>query len=118
MTSIFQSFTYKMATKTNLHRYGTKLRQCHPMFSKCPDKLATKIAKVYCDKLLSARSSNFIIPTFVFISHKIFSVRLFVPPRLLLAGGIVPSAPTSYTTAIKDTVGPCDTAWNTALFTP
>jgi len=26
-------FTYKMATKVNWHRYGTKLRHCHPMYS-------------------------------------------------------------------------------------
>jgi len=25
--------TYKMAAKTNWHRYGTKLRHCHPMYS-------------------------------------------------------------------------------------
>ena len=27
----FSVFTYKMATKINWHRYGTKLRHCHPM---------------------------------------------------------------------------------------
>jgi len=25
-------FTYKMAAKINLHRCGTKLRHCHPMY--------------------------------------------------------------------------------------
>jgi len=32
VTSIFQSFTYKKAEKTSWHRYGTKLRNCHPMY--------------------------------------------------------------------------------------
>ena len=27
-----KSFTYKMAAKTSWHRYGTKLRHCHPMY--------------------------------------------------------------------------------------
>ena len=31
-TNISQSFTYKMAAKINWHRYGTKLRHCHPMY--------------------------------------------------------------------------------------
>jgi len=30
-TNISKSFTNKMAAKTNRHRYGTKLRHCHPM---------------------------------------------------------------------------------------
>ena len=28
----FQSFTYKTAAKTSWHRYGTKLRHCHPVY--------------------------------------------------------------------------------------
>jgi len=28
----FSVFTYKMAAKINWHRYGTKLRHCHPMY--------------------------------------------------------------------------------------
>ena len=35
LTSISQSFTYKMAAKINWHRYGTKLRHCHPMYCPC-----------------------------------------------------------------------------------
>jgi len=31
VTNIYQSFTYKMTAKINWHRYGTKLRHCHPM---------------------------------------------------------------------------------------
>jgi len=31
VASIFRSFTYKMAAKTGWHRYGTKLRHCHPV---------------------------------------------------------------------------------------
>jgi len=34
VTNISQSFfTYKMPAKINWHRYGTKLRHCHPMYS-------------------------------------------------------------------------------------
>ena len=33
VTNIYQSFTYKMAAKINWHRYGTKLRHCHPVHS-------------------------------------------------------------------------------------
>jgi len=28
-------FAYKMAAKINWHRYGTKLRHCHPMYTLC-----------------------------------------------------------------------------------
>jgi len=34
VTSIYKSFTHKMAAKTSWHRYGTKLRHCHPMYNK------------------------------------------------------------------------------------
>ena len=38
VTNISKSLTYKMATtKTNWHRYGTKLRHCHPMYSPPPE---------------------------------------------------------------------------------
>jgi len=32
VTHISQSFTHKMAAKTSWHRYGTKLRHCHPVY--------------------------------------------------------------------------------------
>jgi len=32
VTNISRSFTQKMAAKTSWHRYGTKLRHCHPMY--------------------------------------------------------------------------------------
>ena len=32
VTNIYKSFTYKMAAKTSWHRYGKKLRHCHPMY--------------------------------------------------------------------------------------
>ena len=32
VTNISQSFTRKTAAKTSWHRYGTKLRHCHPMY--------------------------------------------------------------------------------------
>jgi len=32
VTNICKSFTHKMAAKINWHRYGTKLRHCHPMY--------------------------------------------------------------------------------------
>ena len=31
VTNIFQGFTYRIAAKVNWHRYGTKLRHCHPV---------------------------------------------------------------------------------------
>jgi len=39
VTNIFKSFTYKMAAKISWHRYGKKLRHCHPVYiylSVCP----------------------------------------------------------------------------------
>ena len=30
--NIYESFTHKMAAKASWHRYGTKLRHCHPMY--------------------------------------------------------------------------------------
>jgi len=33
VANIFNSFTHKMATETNLRRYGTKLRHCRPMYN-------------------------------------------------------------------------------------
>jgi len=32
VTIISKSFTHKMAAKTSWHRYGTKLRHCHPIY--------------------------------------------------------------------------------------
>ena len=43
-------------------------------------------SNVCCDSLRLAHSANFIIHTFVFISHKIFRRGCFVPPRLLRPG--------------------------------
>ena len=31
--NIYDSFNHKMAAKTNWHRYGTKLRHCHSMYT-------------------------------------------------------------------------------------
>ena len=33
VTNISKSFTHKMAVITNWHRYGTKLRHCHPVYT-------------------------------------------------------------------------------------
>jgi len=33
VTNISKSFTHKMAAKTSWHRYGTKLRHCHRMYT-------------------------------------------------------------------------------------
>jgi len=33
VTNISKSFTHKMAAKTSWHRYGPKLRHCHPMYT-------------------------------------------------------------------------------------
>ena len=32
VTSFSKCFTHKMAAETSWHRYGTKLRHCHPMY--------------------------------------------------------------------------------------
>jgi len=50
VTNISSSFTYKMhAAKTSWHRYGTKLRHCHPM---CRPRGAK-----YCDDHVCRRLS-------------------------------------------------------------
>jgi len=43
VANISQSFTHKMAPKTSWHRYGTKLRHCHPMYktSSCSGQMST-----------------------------------------------------------------------------
>jgi len=46
VTGIFRSFTYKMAPKTGWHRYGTKLRHCHPVY--------ISARSGYCTELCSA----------------------------------------------------------------
>jgi len=33
VSNLSQSFTHKMAAKTSWHRYGTKLRHCHPVYT-------------------------------------------------------------------------------------
>jgi len=48
VTSIFQSFTCKMAAKTSWHGYGTKLRHCHCMYTR---------ARYYCEG--GCRRGNF-----------------------------------------------------------
>ena len=39
-TYISRSFTYKMAAKINWHRYGTKLRHCHPVYTASRNTIA------------------------------------------------------------------------------
>ena len=34
MRNIYESFTHKMAAKTGWHRYGTKLRHYHPVYTR------------------------------------------------------------------------------------
>jgi len=70
MTNISQSSTYKMAAKINWHRYGTKLRHCHPMYmstarsgfisplsSSCRP-LGTRSSSALVDELASAAASE------------------------------------------------------------
>ena len=45
-TNISKSFTHKMAAKTSLHRYGTKLRHCYRMYTET-DLFATHLWKLY-----------------------------------------------------------------------
>ena len=37
--NIYESFTHKITTKTSRHRYGTKLRHCHPIDTADPRAL-------------------------------------------------------------------------------
>jgi len=47
VTNISKSLTYKMVAKIDWHRYGTKLRHCHPMYA---DRLIISC----CPSLLTA----------------------------------------------------------------
>jgi len=42
VTNISKNLTYKMAAETNLHRYGTKLRHCHPMLMQYTSKYSVQ----------------------------------------------------------------------------
>jgi len=53
---------------------------------------ATKLAKVCCDRLLSAHSANFIVLPFVIVNQTIFVVRLFCATSPPAPWGISPSA--------------------------
>ena len=55
----------------------------------------TKIAKVCCDRILLTHLSNFIILTFVLVSHEIFWRRYFAPLAWCVRGGgqLLPSVP-------------------------
>jgi len=55
------------------------------------------MAKLYCDRLLLAQSSNFIILTFVFVGHKLFLVKQ--------SGASSPAAPFSAFSALTLLVG-------------
>ena len=48
VTNISQSSTYKMAAKTSWHRYETKLRHCHLMYTRC-----TELAKYFFCNFIS-----------------------------------------------------------------
>ena len=51
VTSISKSFTHKMAAKTTWHRYGTKLRHCHPMYRKNRNRVESEKQKLTQQKL-------------------------------------------------------------------
>jgi len=42
VTNISKNLTYKMAAETNWHRYGTKLRHCHPMLMQYTNKYSVQ----------------------------------------------------------------------------
>jgi len=50
VTNLSQSFTHKMAVKTSWHRYGTKLRHCHPVY--------TRVAYVVCIYTVSQKKQD------------------------------------------------------------
>ena len=55
--------------------------------------MATKLAEVYCDMLLLDHPVNFVMLTFVFVSHEIFSARQFCGPSPASPGAPAPYAP-------------------------
>jgi len=64
-----------------------------------PKQVGNKTSKVRADRLVLAHSANFIILTLVFVSHKIFLLRLSCSPLASWARGqLLPSAPLSYAT--------------------
>ena len=63
-------------------------------------QVATKIAKLYCDGLHLAHSSNFNTVTFVLVCHRLFRRGSFVPHSPAAPGGnCLSSPPVSYATA-------------------
>jgi len=61
--------------------------------------MAIKLTNVCCGRLVLTHSVNFMILTFVIVSHIIFWLVCFAPPRLLLLGATAPSDPVSYANA-------------------
>ena len=61
--------------------------------------MATKLAKLRCDRLLLAYPANFSVLILVFVSHETFLARLFCASLPAAPGGNCPSAPVSYATA-------------------
>ena len=65
-------------------------RKCCAVEALMSKPVGDKITTVCCDRPLLAHSSNFIIVTSVLVSHIIFLVRQFSPPRLLRPGQLPP----------------------------
>jgi len=60
-TVISQSFTHNMAVRTSRHRYGRKLRRCHPMYT------ALSIGVAYG---IDAKKCNTAITNWIYKFHK------------------------------------------------
>ena len=71
--------------------------ECKMLCSRVPKQVGNQTSKLGCDRPLLAHSANFIVPTFVFVSHKIFSDKAVLPPSPAAPEGNCP--PVSYANA-------------------
>ena len=72
--------------------------ECKMLCSRVPKQVGNQTSKLGCDRPLLAHSANFIVPTFVFVSHKIFSAKAVLRPLACCARGQLPP-PVSYANA-------------------
>ena len=54
ISQFYQSFVHKMVAQTNWHRYGTKLRHCHPMYTSSRTMSATFHPRIDDGRLTAA----------------------------------------------------------------
>jgi len=64
--------------------------ECKMLCSRVPKQVGNQTSKLGCDRPLLAHSANFIVPTFVFVSHEIFSAKAVLRPLACCARGQLP----------------------------